>query len=231
MLITVLGWSAAALSMALLVPQLWTSCVRRRTAGLSVTATWLGVALPVGWVGYGLLIGDRVQVVTNTVAAVAGVAVLLALFTRSGRWGGRLGVGAGAAAVLLLATATAAVGAQWPGVGGHTAGSVLGAILTVAVLVANIPQPVALLRDRGQDLSGVSAARWVFSAAANLCWVGYSYALGQPAVLLCGLAGLLSSAVVCWVLATAARVAPRPGVAHARAVPAQEPEVPALAAA
>ncbi|GIF14978.1 SemiSWEET transporter [Actinoplanes teichomyceticus] len=208
MLITVLGWFAAALSMALLWPQVWTSCVRRRTAGLSLTATWLGVALPVGWVTYGLLIGDRVQVVTNTVAAVAGVAVLTALLvTQPALSRRRAGAGAGAALVLLLATAAAAGAAQLPGIGGRAAGSVLGAVLTVAVVVANIPQPLALLRDRGQDLSGVSPARWAFAAAANLCWSGYGHGVAQPAVLICGLTGLASSLVVCWVLATAARPA------------------------
>lgn len=206
MLITVLGWLASACSMALLWPQIWTSCVRRRTAGLSATATWLGVALPVGWVVYGLLIGDRVQVVTNSVAAVAGVAVLVALLVTQPAMRGRGAVaGAGLAGSLLLVTAGAAGAATLPGVGGTAAGSALGAVLTVAVVVANVPQPLALLRDRTQDLSGVSAPRWALSAAANLCWTGYAYGVSQPAVLLCGLTGLVGSLLVCWVLATAAR--------------------------
>jgi uncharacterized protein with PQ loop repeat len=229
MLITVLGWFASALSMALLWPQVWMSCVRRRPAGLSGSATWLGVALPIGWVTYGLLIGDRVQVVTNSVSAVAGLAVLAAvLFGGAGRRGTGGGAGARGALVLVLAAVAAAGATALPGVGSRAAGSVLGVVLTAAVLVANVPQPLCLLRDRGQDLSGVSAARWVFAAAANLCWAGYGYEVAQPAVLVCALSGLVSSVLVCSVLATAARAA-RP-VVHP-AVPIALTEELALSAA
>ncbi|WP_231956669.1 MULTISPECIES: SemiSWEET transporter [unclassified Actinoplanes] len=211
----VLGWFAAALSIALMWPQVWRSCVLRRTAGLSPTATWLGFALPVGWVEYGLLIDDPVQIYTNTVGAGAGIAVLVALLAaraelRQRRFGARAAVGA---AVLLSATALTAGLASLPGGEHRTLASVLGMVLTVAVVLANVPQPLALLRDRRQDLSGVSGLRWVLASAANLSWAAYAYSLGQGAVLVCSLTGLACSLVVCTVLVSARRQRAVPPVA------------------
>ncbi|MBB3098098.1 uncharacterized protein with PQ loop repeat [Actinoplanes campanulatus] len=207
LLTAVLGWSAAALTISLMWPQIWTSCVRRRTAGLSPTAIWLGVALPAGWIEYGLLIGDPVQIATNAVGTGAGIAVLVALLAaRPELRTRRAGLGAASGAVaLLLATAATAGLSNLPGADPRALSSALGVVLTGAVLLANVPQPLALLRDRGQDLSGVSGSRWVLGAASNLSWAVYAAALGQPAVVVCSVTGLLCSLVVCFVLATARR--------------------------
>ncbi|GGQ85347.1 SemiSWEET transporter [Couchioplanes azureus] len=219
---------AAGLSVTLLWPQVWTSAVRRRTAGLSPTATWLGVALPLGWIEYGLLIGDPVQIVTNTVTGLAGLAILVALLVaRPDLRRRRTGLGAASGATALLAVTAAAAGlAYLPGSDDRALGSALGVALTGAVLLANLPQPLALLRDRGQDLSGVSGLRWGLSAAANLCWAGYAHDTGQSAVLVCSLAGLISCLVVCVVLVMARRPAP----VSAAAVPAGVVAVPRAAA-
>src|SRR3954463_6585729 len=79
MLTHALGCLGAALSMSLSWPQVYKSCVQRRTRGLSATATALGVAMPGGWITYGLLGGERIQVVTNTVTGTAGLAIMVAL--------------------------------------------------------------------------------------------------------------------------------------------------------
>ena len=53
----VLGVLAATLSISLIWPQVWLCCRRRRTSGLSPTATFLGVALNLSWLAFGALTG------------------------------------------------------------------------------------------------------------------------------------------------------------------------------
>jgi len=137
MLIHALGCLGAALSMSLSWPQVYKSCVQRRTSGLSATASTLGVALPLGWITYGLLSGERLQIVTNLVTVSTGLAILGAL---------------------------------------------------------------ALLRDRGQDLSGLSPMRWRLGAGASASWLLYGLGTGQEAVLASATVGLISTSIVCAVL-------------------------------
>jgi hypothetical protein len=69
-------------------------------------ATFLGVAMPAGWITYGLLIGDPLQVIANCVTGVAGLAVLVApLAARADlRTGRRLAAAAAAAASMTTPT-------------------------------------------------------------------------------------------------------------------------------
>lgn len=205
-----LGWLAAALSMTLLWPQVWLSCVRRRTSGMSAVSAWLGVAMPAGWVTYGSLAGDGIQMVTNTVTGTAGAALLIALLvTRPElRTARRLLPGAAGAAALLLAAAGAAAGTLLPGVDGADTAPLLGGALTLTSFVSAVPQPLALLRDRGQDLAGLSAPRWWMAAAACTLWAAYGLCTGQPAVWSSAAVGLAGALVVCTVLARGPRPAP-----------------------
>jgi uncharacterized protein with PQ loop repeat len=209
MLTPALGTMAAALSMSLPWPQVWRSCAQRRTTGLSATAVWLGVAMPIGWITYGLLIGDRLQVMTNTVTGLAGLAVLAALLltrldVRSRR---TLLATAGSAAVVAGTAAASAVATALPGVSGKQAAPVLGVVLALAATLSAIPQPLALLRDRAQDLSGLSPLRWRLGLGACACWTLYGLSLGEAAVWASAAVGLASAAIVCAVIA-ARRPAP-----------------------
>src|SRR5687768_2072181 len=78
-MIAALGFLAAALSIALIWPQVWLSCRHGRTLGLSPTTSWLGVALNLCWLTFGLLTGDPAQIVTNAVVGTGNTAVLAAL--------------------------------------------------------------------------------------------------------------------------------------------------------
>ncbi|MEU4428803.1 SemiSWEET transporter [Actinoplanes sp. NPDC024001] len=202
MLTHLFGFLGAALSMSIAWPQVYRSCVRRRTGGLSATACMLSVAMPVGWVTYGLLIGDALQVVTNTVSSLTGLAILAALLItqprlRSGR---SLLVSAGAAGGVLLAVAGSAALAALPQVTGGRAAALLGTILAAVSLVSAVPQPLALLRDRTQDLSGISPMRWWLASGACASWLCYGVGTGQPAVWASALVGLTSASIVCGVL-------------------------------
>ncbi|WP_433791562.1 SemiSWEET transporter [Actinoplanes sp. CA-252034] len=202
MLIHVFGLLGAALSMSIAWPQVYRSCVRRRTGGLSATACMLSVAMPLGWITYGLLIGDRFQVVTNTVSASTGLAILIALLaTRPGTRAVRpLLASAGAAAGVLIVVLGTAASAALPQVTGHRAAAMLGTALAAVSFVSAVPQPLALLRDRHQDISGLSPVRWVLAASACGSWLAYGIGVGQPAVWASALIGLTSALTVCAVL-------------------------------
>jgi hypothetical protein len=73
-------------------------------------------------------------------------------------------------------------------------------VLAFSAILGAIPQPLSLLRDRGQDLAGLSPLRWWLAAAACASWGGYGLLAGRPAVWLSALVGLGSALVVCWVL-------------------------------
>ncbi|MEV0900231.1 SemiSWEET transporter [Actinoplanes sp. NPDC049802] len=202
MLTHAFGFLGAALSMSIAWPQVYRSCVRRRTSGLSATACMLSVAMPLGWVTYGLLIGDRFQVVTNTVSTLTGLAILIALLvTRPALRAGRaLLTSAGAAAGVLCALLGTAASAALPQVSGPRAAAMLGTVLAAVSFVSAVPQPLALLRDRTQDVSGLSPVRWTLAASACGSWLVYGLGVGQPAVWASALVGLVSALIVCGVL-------------------------------
>ena len=79
---TVVGACAVALSVACLWPQLWLTCVRGHTAGQSASALWVAVVISAGYLAYGLLAGDRVQVTANLLVAAAQAALLTAVLRR-----------------------------------------------------------------------------------------------------------------------------------------------------
>jgi uncharacterized protein with PQ loop repeat len=202
MLTHALGCLGAALSMSLSWPQVYKSCVQRRTGGLSSTASTLGVALPLGWITYGLLSGQEIQIVTNVVTGSAGLAILVAqLLTQPTlRTVRALRLSAGAfAAVLTMVVLSGAVAAL-PGVRGTQVAPALGLLLAAVSVLSAIPQPLSLLRDRHQDLSGLSPARWRMGAGSAASWLVYGAGTHQPAVWASAGVGLVSALIVCTIL-------------------------------
>jgi len=202
--IALLGWFGAALSIVLPWPQVWRSVVQGRTTGLSATACWQGTAMPIGWITYGLLVGQKVQVVTNTVTGTAGLAVLVVVLVKQRELRTRrtLTVSAGGAVAVLTAAAVSAAAGPLLGIDHARTAGCLGAVLASIAILGAIPQPLSLLRDRKQNLAGLSPLRWWLAAAACSAWCGYGLATGQPAVWLSALVGLGSAGIVCWVLVT-----------------------------
>ncbi|MFG1988443.1 SemiSWEET transporter [Actinoplanes sp. NPDC048988] len=194
MLTHALGLVAATLSVSLSWPQVYKSCVQRRTSGLSATACALGVAMPIGWITYGLLSGEGIQVMTNTATGLAGLAILVALLvTQPSPRPRRALLVAGAVAVAALLSAVAAA---LPAVTGHMAASVLGPLLAGVSFLSAIPQPLALLRNRQADISGLSPLRWRLGAGASASWLLYGVLTAQPAVAASALVGLVSATIV-----------------------------------
>jgi hypothetical protein len=106
---------------------------------------------------------------------------------------------AGAGAVL-TAVALSGAAAALPGVRGEQVAPLLGLILAGVSFLSAIPQPLSLLRDRTQDLSGLSPLRWRLAAGACSSWLLYGLETGQAAVWASASVGLTSALIVCTVL-------------------------------
>lgn len=226
----VLGVLASTLSIAVIWPQVWLSCRHRRTRGLSPTGTWLAVALNLCWLVFGLLVGDPAQVVTNAVVGAGNTAVLAALLLTQPRLRARrvlLRAALGAAG--LAALAAGAGPAVLLGAPPAAVATALGSVAALVGAAGALPQPLGLLRDRTQDVSGLSPARWWLGAASCATWTGYGVSAGQPLPALAAAVGLACALVTCAVLA---RRAPAPGVPLPVRRPARPAEQrPVLAAA
>jgi uncharacterized protein with PQ loop repeat len=210
-MIAALGFFAATLSICTIWPQVWRSCRHGRTLGLSPTATWLAVGLNLCWLTFGVLTGDPAQVLTHAVVGAGNTAVLLAVLATRPRLRSRrvlLPTAAGSAGLAALAAGSLAAVAVL-GADPAEVATALGAVVSLIGAAAAVPQPVRLLRDPTQDLSGVSPARWWLGAVSCASWVVYGWLLDQPLVWLSAGFGLCCALVVCAVL-RAARRASRP---------------------
>jgi uncharacterized protein with PQ loop repeat len=201
-MLAALGFLAATLSIAVIWPQVWRSCRHGRTLGLSPTGSWLGIGLNFCWLTFGILIGDPAQIVTNAVVGTANTAVLAALLIaqphlRSRRMLLRTAAGSAGLAVLAAGSlaAVALLGAEPAAVAAD-----LGSVISLVGAAAAVPQPLNLLRDRTQDLSGLSPARWWLGAGSCTAWVSYGWLRDQPTVWLSAGFGLGCALVVCAVL-------------------------------
>jgi uncharacterized protein with PQ loop repeat len=201
-MIAVLGFLAAALSIAVIWPQVWLSCRHGRTLGLSPTSTWLGVALNLCWLTFGLLIGDAAQIVTNAVVGAGNTAVLAALLIAQPRLRSRrtlLRSAAGAACLAALAAGSVAAVALL-GVSPAVVATALSSVISLVGAAAALPQLLSILFDRTRDLSGMSPARWYLGSASCASWVAYGLLIGQPTVWLSAGFGLCCAVVTCAVL-------------------------------
>jgi uncharacterized protein with PQ loop repeat len=208
-MIAALGFFAATLSICNVWPQVWRSCRHGRTRGLSPTAAWLGVGLNLCWLTFGVLTRDPAQVLTNTVVGAGNTAVLIAVLVtrpqlRSARALLRSAAGCAALAALAAASVAAVVVG---GVAPPAVAPALGAVVSVVGAAAALPQPVSLLRNPAQDLSGLSPARWWLGAGSCASWVTYGWLHDQPTVWLSAGVGLCCALVVCGVLRAARRIA------------------------
>jgi uncharacterized protein with PQ loop repeat len=194
---------AAALSILLTWPQIRLSCVKGRTLGLSATACWLSFGLNVCWFTYGVLLSDPVQVATNLVCGAGNLAIVVALLTHQPtlRTGRALATTTWGTALLLLSAGGAFTAAGVAGVSGAHAAAVLGAVVSAVGIFACTPQVVSLLRDRTQDRSGMSPARWWLATGSSALWTGYGLVEGQPAVWALSAFGLACNLAVCHLLA------------------------------
>jgi uncharacterized protein with PQ loop repeat len=201
-MIAVFGFLAAALSISVIWPQVWLSCRHGRTLGLSPTSSWLGVALNLCWLSFGLLTGDLAQVLTHAVVGAGNTAVLGALLLfqphlRSRRVLLRTATGAaGLAALAVGSMAAAAFFGAAPAAVAVALGSVIGLVGAATALL----QPLRLVLNPSLDLSGLSPARWRMGAGSSASWATYGVLIDQPMVWLSSGFGLGCSLVMCVML-------------------------------
>lgn len=220
-MIAALGFAAAALSISLVWPQVWLSCRRRRTLGLSPTACWLAVGLNACWLTFGLITGDPAQVITNVVVGAGNSAVLAALLHSRPQLRTRaVLLRSAAGGACLAAVAVGSVGAVVVlGAARLEVGMALGAVVSLVGAGTACVQPLTMLRNRAQDLSGLSAIRWRLGAGANASWLSYGLLRHEPAVFLSACMGFGCAVLVCGLLTRR----PAPATATIRALPARRP--------
>ncbi len=215
-----LGFLAAALSIALIWPQVWLSCRHGRTLGLNPTTTWLGVALNLCWLTFGFLIDDPAQIVTNAVVGTGNTAVLAALLLsqphlREKGTVVRTAAGAGVLAVLAVGSAASVTVLEAePAV----VAAAFGSLISLVGAVAALPQLLSILFDRTQDLSGMSPARWYLGAGSCASWMTYGWLNSQPNVWMGAGFGLVCALITCAVLRSRRPVLPVDGFADLRPV-------------
>jgi uncharacterized protein with PQ loop repeat len=231
-MIAALGFLAAALSIAVVWPQVWLSCRHGRTLGLSPTGSWLAVSLNLCWLTFGLLIGDAAQIVTNAVVGAGNTAVLAALLLtqpqlRSGPALLRSAAGAAGLAALAAVSISAVVvlGADPAAVG-----AALGSVVSLVGAAAALPQLFGMLFDRSRDLSGMSAARWYLGSGSCASWVGYGWLVGHPAMWLSAGFGLCCAVTTCVLLRARRTTASATGDRLVHVLPAAPRRVVAVAA-
>jgi len=230
-MIAALGCLASTLSIAVVWPQVWRSCRHRRTIGLSPTSAWLAVGLNVCWLTFGALTGDPAQMITNAVVGTGNTAVLVALLVTQPQLRMRpvlLRTAVGAAGLLALA-AGSVLSVTVLGAAPVAVAATLSSVIAVVGSIAAVPQPLRLLRDRTQDVSGLSLTRWRLGAGSCASWTSYGWLGHQPAVSLGAGFGLTCALLMCALLRSRTAQPRRPVVA---AIPTPRvPSRPALVAA
>ncbi len=207
LLLTVLPWILVVSSTSLSLPQIWLSCFRGRTSGLDLTASLLAPTISLGWLIFGLLLQDGLQILVNSVTAACNLAILAALMVRrpDARSGTSL-LRALPLSTLLAAGVLAVITCWFTGMlSQNAAASAVGTVTVVFTFIAVVPQPVALLRDRRQDVSGVSVGRFALSAVSALLWSLYGVLTGSPIVVTSAVLGAASAGVVVYCVLTAGR--------------------------
>ena len=218
-MIAALGFLAAALSIALIWPQVWLSCRHGRTLGLSPTTSWLGVALNLSWLTFGLLIGDTAQIVTNAVVGAGNAAVLAALLLSQPHLREKAMILRSAAgAAVLAALAAGSLTSVTLGADPALVAAAFGSVISLVGALAALPQLLSSLFDRTQDLSGMSPARWYLGAGSCAAWTTYGWLNDQPNVWLGAGFGLVCAVVTCAVLRSRQAVVPIDGFADPRPV-------------
>jgi uncharacterized protein with PQ loop repeat len=193
-----LGLLAASLSISLIWPQVWLCCRRRRTSGLSPTASFLSVALNLSWLTFGVLTRDPAQSVTNAVVGLGNTAVLVALLITQPHLRARRALArtASAASAVAACAAGGIASVAFLGTAPAAVAAALGAVASVVSAASACVQPVSLLRDRAQDLSGLSRTRWWLSVGASSSWTGYGLLQDRPEVWASAAVGLGCALVV-----------------------------------
>ncbi|CAG0977634.1 hypothetical protein ANAEL_01544 [Anaerolineales bacterium] len=177
---SILGTIGTVLGLVRAVPQLARLLRAREAFGVSVDTTGTSTIVSISWVVYGILTNQPyVCLSTAPTAIIFGIITFIALrFGRSTRefkvapvWG----------MVLLLA-----------GLLGGIAG--LGLILSISVLISNLPQLWVAYREG--NLDDLSLGTWVLCTCDGLVWGSYALFMHDTSILFYGLFQFATSAAI-----------------------------------
>lgn len=160
---------AVVLALTQPVPQIVRVLRTRSVAGVSGSTTWIGLAVNVAWVTYGVARG-LAPVAVLSGAYVAGYVVIATLLVRRGN---RRGVGIGLLAGATLAAITLTGG--W---------SLLGTALALVVVPQYLPQVVEAWTS--DDLTGLSPGTYVVAILDGVVWGGFGLIAADAPLVLYG---------------------------------------------
>jgi len=160
---------AVVLALTHPVPQVVRVLRTRSVAGVSGPTTWIGLAVNVAWVTYGVARG-LAPVAVLSGAYVAGYVVIGALLVRGGN---RRGLGTGVLAGVGLAGLAAFGG--W---------GLLGTALALVVVPQYLPQVVEAWT--GEDLTGLSPGTYVVAVLDGVVWGGFGLVAADAPLVLYG---------------------------------------------
>jgi uncharacterized protein with PQ loop repeat len=191
---SILGTLGTLLGLVRAVPQLARLLRAREAFGVSVDTAGTSTIVSLGWVVYGLLTNQPfVSLATAPTALTFAIITLAAL--RFGRSLREFRIAPVWCAVLLLA-----------GLAGGING--LGLVLSISVLVSNLPQLWVAYREG--NLADLSLGTWLLCTADGLVWGSYAFLMGDMSILSYGIFQFSTSAAITALkLAHRARQGPR----------------------
>jgi hypothetical protein len=199
------GWVGGLIFVTRLVPQPWRLYRLDARAGVSWLGTTNAMVSTLGWLVYGIGVGQPVLWVPSLVALVPEAATVTLLGWRPpSRRDGMLFAGW---AVLVLGA--------WP-LGGRVA---LGTVIGIGIVAGVTPHVLTVLRS--DRLDGVARRTWQIALVDAALWGAYSVSAREPMTGFYAIVLGLGAAVILWRL----RVGGRSGVPAVRAVGAHSYDV------
>jgi len=168
--VDIVGWSATVLGTILGVPQLVRLLRTRSVAGLSLIAWQATLSINIGWTVHGLLIGQPPQVVTNVLALLTTVPILV-LMAR--------GLDRPVAATLLPG---AVLGVAMIAIDLLLGSAAYGVVVTVPSVVIAGGQTVELARAR--DVRGLSPVFLVLGLVNITLWETWGLMVGDSGTMI-----------------------------------------------
>lgn len=168
--VDIVGWSATVLGTILGVPQLVRLLRTRSVAGLSLIAWQATLSINIGWTVHGLLIGQPPQVVTNVLALLTTVPILV-LMAR--------GLDRPVAATLLPG---AVLGVAMIAIDLLLGSAAYGVVVTVPSVVIAGGQTVELARAR--DVRGLSPVFLVLGLVNITLWETWGLLVGDSGTMI-----------------------------------------------
>lgn len=160
-IVAVIGWVATATGMTLALPQLFRLARTRNVEGLSLIGWQAGLAINIGWMTHGILIGQAPQALTSGVGLCATVPILILMSRALGR---------GPLVTLLPGLA---LGAAMVAVDQLIGSAAYGSFAVLPMTICLGAQSLALIRS--PQVGGVSTPSLLLGTMNQVLWTAWSF--------------------------------------------------------